>query len=364
MKISFLPAEKKQAQRARRSLYAILGGVIHTMICFVLWDVGLFVLSGKQFIILFSFFWLGHVSFFLMIRFNFNLRFSDPSLTLPMMLWSIPCVMITVYFTRELRAVLLMLVLLCLVYGSFRLTWRTFVFLTLFAIACYLVVIGLLWYQNPNAIYFKEEATVLIAFSLVAFSFSAVAAEMNSLRKYLHAKNQKLSGMLQYIETISVTDELTGVKNRRYILNVLEEQQLVAKRSSSYIFSIFMIDIDLFKDINDKYGHEIGDKVLKYFCESLQKNIRQIDYFARFGGEEFLLITPLTPLVDAKIMAERLRKITETLDFSFIVPNLKMTISIGVTEYHAPESIKNILERIDEALYTAKNKGRNQIVVI
>ena len=119
-------------------------------------------------------------------------------------------------------------------------------------------------------------------------------------------------------------------------------------------------DIDLFKRINDSYGHLAGDKVLTIIARSLQRNLRVSDFIARFGGEEFVILMPGTTAEDAKIVAEKLRKKIEQSPFNFKKEPVQITISFGISQFAMDEHADEVFSRADKALYKAKKLGRNQ----
>lgn len=353
--------DKRQEIRLRRWLYALYGAAIHTLVCLLLWIDNLFRVSAQEFLLTFYIMWSVHFAFFGIIRSGINKRLEDPSLTIPMMVWGITCLMYTVYLTTELRSLLLMFNFFTLVFGTFHLGVRTFMLISLYGIFSYLAVIGLLDLYYPNFIDLREEWISFSCFSLVSFAYIVIASEMANIRAYLHEKHEKLTAALKYIESVSVTDELTGIKNRRYILGVLESQRLMSERGQ-YVFSICMLDIDHFKTINDTYGHICGDNVLIHLCKTIGATMRKIDHFARYGGEEFLFVLPFTDGENARLTGERIRKLVQDTDFSAIVPNLKVTVSLGTTEFHWPEDVETLIARVDAAMYEAKKDGRNRVI--
>ncbi len=158
-------------------------------------------------------------------------------------------------------------------------------------------------------------------------------------------------------------DILTEVYNRFNILKKGEEHFSLAKRKN-LPFSILYMDIDYFKSINDKYGHDIGDLVLKKFAKTINENIRAEDSFGRIGGEEFLAVLPVTDKKDAFKVAEKLRKAVENITFDEI-PKLKITVSIGISSLEKDEEITTFDKLIliaDSMLYKAKESGRNRVV--
>jgi polar amino acid transport system substrate-binding protein len=152
-------------------------------------------------------------------------------------------------------------------------------------------------------------------------------------------------------KTQSEFDALTNIYNRGTIEKILKKK--VKESDGALIF----FDIDHFKKINDTYGHEKGDFVLKKFAEIIKSNIRNSDYFGRWGGEEFIIILPHATYEIAFKIAEKLRKIVEKFDFD----GLHITISLGVTEYKKGDDAEKVLKKTDEALYEAKNSGRNNV---
>lgn len=162
----------------------------------------------------------------------------------------------------------------------------------------------------------------------------------------------------------AITDALTGISNRRYIL---EEGERAFHRTRRYHLplSVIMIDIDHFKQINDTYGHATGDVTLRMLAATCQRSARDVDLIGRLGGEEFLLILPETPLSGAIRLAERLRQAVEQTQIEADSgASVSITVSMGVAAYHRDvQRLQDLLDRADAALYRAKELGRNQVVV-
>ena len=157
----------------------------------------------------------------------------------------------------------------------------------------------------------------------------------------------------------SITDPLTNIYNRRFFMQMLEQEIERVKRNKKP-FSLIMFDLDHFKNVNDRFGHAAGDTVLRSVANTVKKRIRKTDYFARWGGEEFIILLPETSLNNAAELAEELRKkISETaLDGIG-----KVTASFGVTEYRNTDTMDTVLLRVDGALYEAKGSGRNCVKI-
>ena len=168
------------------------------------------------------------------------------------------------------------------------------------------------------------------------------------------------SKIIKYFEELSTKDALTEACNRRCLEEKLEEYITLAKRYNRPL-SVIMFDIDFFKHINDSYGHDIGDKVLKALSSIVSSKIRATDILARYGGEEFIIIAPETTLEDAKALAEKLRQEIENFLFK---EGFSITCSFGVTSLNQDDTKETILKRVDEALYKAKREGRNRVVAL
>jgi diguanylate cyclase (GGDEF)-like protein len=176
----------------------------------------------------------------------------------------------------------------------------------------------------------------------------------------LKEANDKIAELNKALEYSATHDVLTEILNRGAILAFLENDIRRAKRIRSSL-SLMMFDIDLFKKINDNYGHLVGDSILRQLASIVKDAIRDIDLFGRYGGEEFIIILPDTNINQAKILATRILQRVQDTNFLTNKIELKVTISIGVTEFIAEETVDQFIERTDEALYEAKSAGRNCI---
>jgi diguanylate cyclase len=163
---------------------------------------------------------------------------------------------------------------------------------------------------------------------------------------------------------MNMKDGLTGIYNRRFMEKRLVEEFDRHKRYGRK-FSIIMFDIDFFKKVNDTYGHQCGDFILKSVTAKIASIIRKSDFLARYGGEEFCCLLPETGLNSALILAERFRSEIEALDNIFQETSVCVTISLGVAEMGiAHGSAEMLLKEADEALYAAKRSGRNRVVTL
>ena len=174
---------------------------------------------------------------------------------------------------------------------------------------------------------------------------------------------KKINFMYSQTRFLSVTDPLTGLYNRRHFEDTLEREFLRASRYDNHL-SFAIIDVDFFKKVNDTYGHSTGDYVLKEVAYLILQNLRKTDMVFRYGGEEFTVIITETPKEKAIVPLERLRKAVEEYPFSYNGQDIKITISIGISEVcENITTVHQLFDDADRALYKAKENGRNQIQI-
>jgi diguanylate cyclase (GGDEF)-like protein len=180
--------------------------------------------------------------------------------------------------------------------------------------------------------------------------------QLNDMNRKLQKERRRLREANERIERMARTDTLTGLANRRVHDDEMDRAVSAARRHDEPL-SVLMADLDKFKNVNDEYGHAAGDRVLKAFGKLLQESCRAEDVPLRFGGEEFLVIMPHTDADEARRMAERLREEWAQTDVSGV--DRPTTVSIGVAEWQRDEDQEELVRRADDALYAAKDDGRN-----
>ncbi|WP_259367989.1 GGDEF domain-containing protein [Colwellia sp. BRX8-9] len=183
----------------------------------------------------------------------------------------------------------------------------------------------------------------------------------SSLENIVAQRTEELEKSKSELEKLAFTDHLTGIANRNAFFKQADEE-LGRARRLSYELGLMMLDLDNFKSINDNYGHDAGDEVLKVISKAMNDCLRKQDTLGRIGGEEFAVIVPGTDKVGMHRLAKRLQASIELQKFSFLGENKKVTVSIGYTKVNQNELFKSALKRADEHLYTAKNNGRNQFI--
>ena len=175
-------------------------------------------------------------------------------------------------------------------------------------------------------------------------------------------RNLELQDIQEQLKMLAAHDVLTGLFNRRYILERIEEKLPEIKRHQLDCCFVIM-DIDYFKDVNDNYGHVAGDDVLKAVSQILVNGIRQGDIVARYGGEEFLIFLPMTELASAHVLVERLRIALEANTYYIEHEKVTVTASFGIAQHGVNDTADRTIARADKALYKAKEAGRNCIVL-
>ena len=290
---------------------------------------------------------------FLALRSGFNRRFKDPSLTMVQMVIGTFWIMVVVYYADQMRSVFLLVYLVVFVFGLFRLRVTQFLFLSAYAVLNYAAVIFILYTRHPEFLNPKVDVLNIVVLATVLPWFSLVGGYITHLR-------DKVSRALSTIERIAIIDDLTEVFNRRQMYKILEHQKALGDRGI-HPFSICIFDLDHFKQVNDTYGHEKGDIVLRSVAQEVHKNLRDIDHIARYGGEEFILILTNSGSREAMICAKRIRHMVKQLTFEKMPTDFRISISVGVTKYKPSETIQDAINRADTALYRAKANGRDRV---
>ena len=294
-------------------------------------------------------------------EFGFNERFKDHYLVAPQ---ATICMLIALAFTYiapEVGGMFLCTLFIVFSFSSLRsIPAQTMMIWTAMTIG----LAGLFLLTDrpismPHGSHLERFATLLVfVLSIGRCMFLGIFS--SSLKQSLYQSGLKLKEAYKRIEELAELDELTGSYNRRCIMRMLDEEIARAGRNDAPC-SIALIDLDWFKRINDAFGHPTGDEVLRTFAITMFANIRGIDRFGRYGGEEFLLVLPGMSTEHAVRALDRLRGIIAELDWSAFSPDMSVTISGGVATLKPEETPDILLARADSALYAAKAQGRNRI---
>ncbi|MBL4834795.1 MAG: GGDEF domain-containing protein [Pseudomonas sp.] len=297
------------------------------------------------------------------IHFDLNLRLRDPSMTmLQITLSQWPALWLMFFLEAgQARAIFLLITVVPLLYGILALKLRDFIWVSLIFFIQYCMLHLALWFLRPEVLEANLELVQLFVFIMMLAEVALIGGFISSLRAKVRQRNHELKQAMERIQQLVNIDELTGVYNRRRIVQALSEESNRCRRTPG-AFSLGIMDVDLFKEVNDNYGHQAGDEILRELARAVVDDLRAIDSFGRYGGEEFLLVLPQTALDGAKIKSERLCKRIQELRFKGLPSDFSVSVSIGVAEAFPDEDTEKTLARADQALYAAKENGRNQVV--
>ncbi|KAF0810324.1 diguanylate cyclase [Alcanivorax sp. S71-1-4] len=355
-------ADPDQARTVRRVLFAMVaGGLAHTLVCWIAAQLDFFRGGSDVFTRLFLVIWGGHIGFILFTLLGFNRLCRDPSLTLPVIWWSTLVLLVSAYYTDQVRLCVMLLFFAILQTGVFRSRRRDLAWVGAFGVLAYLVIIVLVARWHPEAVDVTAELIQWAAFLMMTLAVVILAGEIGMIRNKLAQRNRDLGDIVDRIQRLAVRDELTGLYNRRYAMERLAKIREMAGRGAFGVVVAYA-DLDHFKQINDTYGHGFGDDVLRLFARRAGELLSGRDFCARFGGEEFLIVLVKTDLEQARHVLEQLRRNLAAERFDN-APALRVTVSQGLADYTAGEALEDWLARADDALYRAKSQGRNRTVI-
>jgi len=292
-----------------------------------------------------------------------NLRARDPNLTVPLMVIAVAMQFGVVAVAPQIAFPYLANVFTVFAFGVIWMSLRQAV--AVWAVGA--LALGGLFYAVgdrfavPMATSY-ERLLVWLYFSIILGRCLALSLQANELRRRVAEGRVKLTESLEQMRQLASHDELTRTLNRRSLMAHLEQERSRAERGGTP-FSVALLDLDHFKQVNDAYGHAVGDDVLRAFAKTAHGAMRDSDAFGRYGGEEFMFIFGATPPAAAQVGVERVRAVFAKRDWDAFAPGLRVTVSGGMAGYRAGESIAQLIGRADAALYEAKAAGRNCVIV-
>jgi diguanylate cyclase len=303
---------------------------------------------------------VGETAFFWVIRNYQRLGLTTAQLSLYQSWFAIICIALSYTGQGPLRGATLVGLFVVLIFSAFSLKAHEARSLSIFAV----VFLGATMIAMPfTAPQFFDLKTELLHFMLAGSALLVVGVingRLSDLSASLKAQREELRAAAEANRTLATTDELTSLPNRRYMTELLrcDEQRRTVLISKA---CIALIDLDWFKKINDVYGHDAGDEVLKQFAQLGRQQLRENDVLARWGGEEFLLYLPGTDLENAQGVLERLRHHVQSSPLLRQTESISYTFSGGLIELTADEPVEHGIRRADALLYRAKQKGRNLV---
>lgn len=303
---------------------------------------------------------------FILIRSGYSRRVADPSLTLFQILYAIACNAAAYVIAGPAHGIAPPILAVIMMFGIFGLTPRQMVGVALYGLAVFGAAGAMVQWWHPSWLVPGSQppalsAAYLIMMAVVLASSTFLTARVHSARARLRSQKRELARAIEQIRELATRDELTGLPNRRYMLEMLRLEQLRAQRSPQPLL-LAQMDLDHFKAINDTHGHAAGDRALQAFAQTVRACVRSSDILARWGGEEFLLLMANTHAADGMRLLERVRATVAATPVA--LPggtSLYLTVSVGLAELVPHEGTASLLQRADAALYEAKRQGRNRV---
>jgi len=294
-----------------------------------------------------------NLGFFFMIRSGRNLRLRDPSMTELQLVFAMFAAMALISQADEARGALLMFLPVPLLFGILRLNFRQMARVAMVGFVGYVALILVIRFNHPQHIKLALELFNLLALATIMIFMCLMCGYISKVRA-------DLALAVKQFEELAHRDSLTGLFNRRHLMERLDVDIARCIRQRCRGITLCMVDIDHFKLINDTFGHSIGGEVLVVVGNCLVNSTRDIDFVARYGGEEFVVLLDADSDELAHSMSERIRAQVQQLRIPAL-QKLSISVSIGVANLTSGESPLNLIERADKALYVAKAEGRNQV---
>ncbi len=356
--------ELPQRMRASQSLFALMTYVLFALGQQV--EVRLGLVDADRAHLLAAVLLGGAALFYGLVRSGWNQRLRDPSMTFVQIFFALTLNTWAYAITGPARGALLSVSALILLFATFKLTSRQSIGLALYSFFSLAAVMAWRSQTDPAAYDPRVEAVHLIFAAIILSGTGALLTRLVRLRQRLLQQRRELSEALERIRLLATRDELTGLPNRRALLDALALETARQARAAplSAPLALVLIDLDHFKRVNDQFGHAVGDAVLRGFAERASAGLRATDMLARWGGEEFLLMLPATSAEQALLCVERLRERlrAEPLLQAPLIPQpaLYVTFSAGVSVCEGTADLHPAIDRADQAMYRAKSGGRDR----
>lgn len=301
--------------------------------------------------------------FYLLIRSGYQRRSKDPGLTFPQVVTAL--LMQTGFMTLAPQVGYLFLINFFVIYAFGALGLSTFWNAVSWLIGSLALVLAFslsgshLQFPVSNNL---SQLLVCLSFIMTLGRCIYLANMMSRMQRKITEQNQQLVKAMKRVQELATRDELTNIENRRSLMEILAVEQKRFQRGGTP-FCIAILDLDGFKSVNDNFGHAAGDMVLKTFVEIVRNEMRLSDHFARYGGDEFVLVLTGTTVQEGVTALDRICAETEMYDWSKFGKDIILTASIGITDFRPGESIDEAFQRADMALYGAKAAGRNRVMI-
>lgn len=304
----------------------------------------------------------GMVGFFASIRSGWSLKLADPALTVPQMLFALTSGAAAYTLLGSGRGAVFPVVMVVLMFGMFVVSPRQMRWLSVYAVLLFGAVMALMANQNPRAYPMVVELGHFLLVATMMPAMSMLAGRLSRMRHRSRLQRAELAQALARLREHTTRDELTGLINKRHMQELMDQEHQRCIRSGQS-FCLAVLDIDRFKPVNETHGYTVGDAVLRAVAQEAQRHVRVSDMLSRWGGEEFVLMMGDTRAALARGGLERLHQKVGALRILHGTAAVGITMSAGLAEHHAGESVLQTLARAERALQDAKDQGRDRVVV-
>ncbi len=305
---------------------------------------------------------LGMVAFFALIRSGWSRRWHEPSLTVPQMVFALASGAVAYALLGTGRGAVFPIVMVILMFGMFVVTPRQMQWISVYAVLLFGAAMLVSNLVDPAAYPAAVEFGHFLLVATMMPAVSMLAARLSRMRKRSRLQRAELAQALSHLREHATRDELTGLVNRRHMQELMEQEHQRCIRSG-HTFCLAMIDIDRFKPVNESHGYAAGDAVLRAVAQEAQRHVRACDMLARWGGDEFVLMMSDARSPLARGGVERLHQRVGALRVVHGSAAVAITMSAGLAEHHAGETVLQTLERAERALAEAKSHGRDRVLV-
>jgi diguanylate cyclase (GGDEF)-like protein len=302
----------------------------------------------------------GMLAVVVMIRTGLNRRFADPAMTMQQMLYAILCSAWAYSFAGHAHMLVGIVLGVILMFGMFGLTSRQVIWVGVYTLALFGLAMVLAVQRHPDHYPAGGEVVYFMVLCIMVAGVCVLTVRLHRMRDRLRRQKVELEAALAHIHRLATHDDLTGLVNRRHMQELLENERMRLDRTEQD-WCVALLDLDHFKSVNDAHGHAIGDEVLRALSRHAHTLIRRTDVLARWGGEEFVLLLPNTPIGMATTSLERLREHFHANPLAVHGMALSVSFSAGLTEHLRGETVAQTLERADKLCYQAKTLGRNRV---
>lgn len=355
-----LGPDPKQQRYVLRTLLAIFGYVVGAVIVETALINGL---ADRGRVLIYDLIAVvGSVVFYGVVRLGWAKDRADPALTVWQMVFASSFATLIYVLFDEIRGALIAIQLAVVVFGTFNLQRRA---LWGFAVYAILSMGGAMYLMSrwmPDRFTPAAEWVHFMVLIMLQPSVVVLGSQFGAMQNQLKKQRRDLELAVERIQEMASRDVLTGLYNRRHALELLDHL-IKAQARAARPCALALVDLDHFKQINDRYGHSVGDEALKGFATHAQDILRGSELIARWGGEEFLLVLHDTPPDGALVALGRLRSALQNDPVSQAQPSVRVAFSAGVTTLRVAESAAQAIQRADQALYQAKAQGRGRDVV-